>query len=298
MAEGLHPKQPQTIGAVSESVSVMAIDCAYAQIWASPPAVLRLEADTVHLWQASLALEPGLLIAMRATLSTEEENRAEQFSTGNFRNRYVAGRGILRNILGRYLGESPDRIRFRYGEFGKPELVDWENLSFNLSHTHDRALYAITAGRRIGVDIECLDRPAHSDRLGLAKRFFSQREYYELCQTPGEERDQAFLRCWTRKEAFVKAIGQGLTCPLDQFDVTLIKNEPAAVRATRWDASEAARWSMVHVAPASDAVGAVVVEAPPPQIAQWWWAPEKTDIGPLNGSHAQSVPGASVWPQQ
>lgn len=257
--------------------------------WARPPSALRLEADAVHLWQASLAPESELLTALRATLSAEEETRAERFSTSALRDRYIAGRGILRNILSRYLGESPDRIRFRYTEYGKPELVNGRYLSFNLSHTRDRVLYAIAGGQRIGVDIECVDRPAHSDRLRLAKRFFSQREYNDLLQVHPAERNEAFLRCWTRKEAFVKALGQGLTCPLDQFEVTLTRHEPAVLLATRWDASEADRWSMAHVEPALDAVGAVVIEGTLPRIAHWEWMEDPFEVRPLQETHTEPI---------
>lgn len=285
MVEGLHTEQVGTI----ESQPLVS-----PPSWARPPSVLRLDADAIHLWQASLTLEPGLLTALHATLSSEEKTRAERFSTGNIRDRYIAGRGLLRNLLGRYLGESPDRIRFRYSEHGKPELTKGLYLSFNLSHTRDRVLYAVAGGQRIGVDIECVDRPAQSDRLRLAKRFFSQREYNDLRQTPRAERNEAFLRCWTRKEAFVKALGQGLTCPLDQFDVTLTRDEPAVLLATRWDASEAARWSMAHIEPASDVVGAVVIEGTLPRIAQWQWMEDAFEVYPLQVTHPEPIPGVKV----
>lgn len=295
MAEELHAEQK---GMITRRIpSGGAKSCASTTLWAHPPSIVRIEANAVHLWQASLTLEPELLTALRATLSAEEEKRAEQFSVSTLRERYIAGRGILRNILGRYLGESPDRIRFRYTEYGKPELVDGRHLSFNLSHTRDRALYAITDGRRIGVDIECLDRPAHSNRLKLAKRFFSQREYTDLRQTHQAEQNEAFLRCWTRKEAFIKAIGQGLTCPLDQFDVTLTRHEPAALLATRWGASEAGQWSMAHIEPAPDAVGAVVVEGASPRIARWRWTTDAVEIGPLPETQPGSITGAHVCQQ-
>lgn len=254
MAEGLYP-EPVT------------------DLWALASPLPVLPEGEVHLWKACLSLPADRLGCLRATLSDDERERADRFVIHLVRDRFIAARGALRDILGRYLGQPAPAIRFAYAEHGKPELADDRTgLCFNLSHTRDMALYAMARNRRIGVDIECLDRPVYNDRLKLAERFFSEAEHRTLRMLPEDRQDAAFLRCWTRKEAFVKAIGDGLTCPLNEFDVTLSDREPPAITATRWDPLEAGRWAMVSMAPENGYIAAVVVEAPLPRFSMWQWA--------------------------
>lgn len=254
MAQGLYP----------EPVS---------DLWALAPPLPVLTEGEVHLWKACLSVSAGRLEHLRSILSDEEHERADRFVIHLVRDRFIAARGALRDILSRYLGRPAPAVRFAYAEYGKPELADdHTGLSFNLSHTRDMALYAIAKNRRIGVDIECLDRPVYNDRLKLAERFFSETEHRTLRTLPEDRQDAAFLRCWTRKEAFVKAIGDGLACPLNEFDVTLTESEPPALTATRWDPLEAVRWSMISLTPEKGYIAAAVVEGPLPRFSMWQWA--------------------------
>lgn len=243
-------------------------------MWLTAPsdAARRLSTGHVHLWRASLNLPPGRIRALERFLSHDELARAKRFVVRGARDRYTTARAVLRNILARYVSAAPADVRFSYTEHGKPDLVHPEtSLRFNVTHSHDLAVYALTAGQPVGVDVEYLYRRAIVDRLRIAHRFFSDREYNALAATPRYRRDRAFLACWTRKEAFVKAIGQGLSCPLDQFDVTVDPDGPAELLATRWDVFDAQRWSMVSVDPGPDYIGALVVKTRDVRLSFWQW---------------------------
>ena len=174
-------------------------------------------------------------------------------------------RAFLRKLLGRYLAIAPAELRFAYSEYGKPQLApDLESnlaqqLKFNLAHSGGLALYAFTNVGEIGVDLEHI-RPEFTGD-DIARRFFSATEVACLDQLPATARHEAFFNCWTRKEAFIKAKGMGLSLALDQFDVTLSPNEPAALLCTRWDQNEAERWSLKAIDVGPGFVGAVAVEA-------------------------------------
>ncbi len=239
-------------------------------------AAWRLAPGQVHLWRASLDLPPGRVRELERFLSPDELARAKRFVARGVRDRYVTARAVLRNILARNLSEAPVALRFSYTEHGKPDLVrPATSLRFNVSHSHDLAVYALTAGQPVGVDVEYLHRRAVVDRLKIAHRFFSDREYNALASMPLYRRDRAFLACWTRKEAFVKAIGQGLSCPLDQFDVTVDPNEPAELLATHWDVSDAQRWSMTSIDPGPDYIGALAVKTRDVRLSFWQWDHEQ-----------------------
>lgn len=249
-------------------------------IWLAAPsdsdAACRLAPGQVHLWRASLDLPSGRVRDLERFLSPDELARAKRFVVRGARERYTTARAVLRNILARYVSAPPDDLRFSYTEHGKPDLVHpATSLQFNVSHSHDLAVYALTTGQPLGVDVEYLHRRAIVDRLKIAHRFFSDREYNALASLPRYRRDQAFLVCWTRKEAFVKAIGQGLSCPLDQFDVTVDPGDPAELLATRWDVLEAQRWSMTGIDPGPDYVGAMVVKTRDVRLSFWQWDHEQ-----------------------
>lgn len=243
-------------------------------------AAWRLAPGQVHLWRASLDLPPGRTRELERFLSPDELARAKRFVVRSARDRYTTARAVLRNILARYVSEAPADLRFSYTEHGKPHLAQpatslATSLRFNVTHSHDLAVYALTGGQPVGVDVEYLYRRAIVDRLKIAHRFFSDREYNALASMPPYRRDQAFLACWTRKEAFVKAIGQGLSCPLDQFDVTVDPVEPAELLATRWDAYEALRWSMTSIEPGPDYIGALALKGQILRVARWQWDHEQ-----------------------
>jgi 4'-phosphopantetheinyl transferase len=200
----------------------------------------------VHVWRVRLDPEPERLEALWATLSPDERARADRFHFSRDRNRFVAGRGQLRCLLGRYLLEDPGRVRLAYGPRGKPRLASEPaaaRLSFNLSHSGAQALCAVAPGAAVGVDVESLR--AWEDAASVAGRYFSASEAAALRRTAPGLRAAAFLTCWTRKEAFIKATGDGLSLPLHEFDVSVTGD--AVLLRTAWDPDEAATWSLADL---------------------------------------------------
>jgi len=165
--------------------------------WCLPPEILTLGCDEVHVWRAGLNVTPSQLHRLNQTLAVEKLIRTNRFIFDKDRNYYIVARGVLRCILGQYLSVEPSKVRFSYGLFGKPELAEeasGENISFNLSHTHGVALYAITRrGRRVGIDVE-LVRP-NIDNEKIAQRFFSPREASAINALPAIMHQEAFFKC-------------------------------------------------------------------------------------------------------
>ncbi len=197
-------------------------------------------------------------------LSADERERAERFRFDAHRRRFVVARGTLRRFLGAEIGRDPASLRFVLGPRGKPSLADAPDLQFNVSHSVDLALVACTRGRRVGVDLEQV--VPLDDLLGMARRTFSRAETAALEAIPEADRLLAFHLAWTRKEAFVKAVGDGLSFPLDSFDVSLAPGEPARILAIR-DAERAREsWSLVHLDAAPGFAAALVVEGARPVV--------------------------------
>ncbi len=218
-----------------------------------------LTTDQVHVWRISLEVSDPLLSRLREVLADDERQRAERFHFEKDRRHFTTARGAMRILLAGYLACPPEEVRFAYSNYGKPRLTQESNLRFNLTHSHGLALLAVTHGREIGVDVERL-RDMEGDGEPLAQRFFSPREAAVLRSLPPQLRREAFFLCWTRKEAYIKANGKGLSLPLDQFDVSLHPEEPAALLATQHDPQEAPRWSLRSLAPGEGYVAAVAVE--------------------------------------
>ncbi len=228
--------------------------------WAEPAADLGLPEDEVHVWRfdlAAAALRKDVLLPL---LSIDERERMRRFHFDRHRDAFVAARGALRSILAVYAGRPAAELSFDYTKYGKPLLTErcgGRELRFNLSHAHEIALCAVTRGREIGVDVEWI-RPEFAGD-DIAERFFSPSENVVLRALPREARDQAFFACWTRKEAYIKGAGPGLSIPLDSFDVTLAPGEPARLLRTRPDAAEAARWTLESLSPGTGYAGALAV---------------------------------------
>ena len=204
-----------------------------------------LAEDEIHVWHVSLDRPPSDVRRMARTLSPDEQERARRYRGERLRERFIVGRGILRMLLSRYVGRPPARLCFAYGARGKPALAPAEgsDLRFNVSHSDDLALYAFARGRDVGVDVERLRELPRAEQI--AERFFSTEETAALKAEPAERRVEAFFTCWTRKEAYIKARGDGLAHPLDQFAVSLVPGEPARLWvAGDGDAREIARWSL------------------------------------------------------
>ncbi len=211
----------------------------------------------VHLWLRSLDASPVEISGWYELLSSEERDRAERFKVERPRIAFVLTRGTLRSLLAHYLGIEAKAVRFRYEKRGKPFLEDRTGLCFNVSHTDGLALIGFVKSRSIGVDVEKV-KPDTEVRK-LAERFFSARERRDLRPLRGDELRAAFFRVWTRKEAYIKATGEGLSLPLDQFDVSIAAGERDALCATRPDANEAERWTLSDVAVPAGYAAAVAV---------------------------------------
>lgn len=216
--------------------------------WSQPPKKIFLNDKQVHVWCASLDLPMSQVLILREILIEDELKRAEGFDLHKDCKRFIVARGILRIILSRYIHVEPGQIRFCYNSFGKP-MLDAEyggnNISFNLSHSVDLALYAITRKREVGVDIERIKPDIETERI--AERFFSSDEVASLRTVSSNIHQKAFFHCWTRKEAFIKAKGKGLTIPLDSFAVSLIPGKPTELISTKFCPEEASRWSLYNL---------------------------------------------------
>jgi 4'-phosphopantetheinyl transferase len=241
------------------------------QSWLSPPDHPSLATRDVHVWRASLDSPLALVERLRQLLSADERARADRFHFDIDRRHFVAARGCLRTILSRYLEIAPAEIQFSYADHGKPRIASAnsqaERLKFNVAHSGGLALYALTFVGEIGIDLEHI-RPEFTGD-DIARRFFSATEVARLDKLPMQARHEAFFNCWTRKEAFIKAKGVGLSLALDQFDVTLAPAEPAALLRTCWDENEAARWSLQTIAVGSGYAGAMAIEAHDWQLSCW-----------------------------
>ncbi len=210
-----------------------------------------LSASEIHLWIESLEYSPTDLLALERLLSPDERSRADRFHFPRHRHRFIAARGRLRQILATYLSTDPVALEFSYNTYGKPSLGGQE-LKFNLSHSGTKAVYAVANGRELGVDIEQIQPAFAEDRI--PEMFFSAGEVANLRSLPLNEQTEAFFRCWTRKEAYVKARAEGLSMALDSFDVSLRPREPA--RFLR----NGEGWSIYSFKVEPDYLGAIVAE--------------------------------------
>lgn len=251
--------------------------------WREPPADLPLRAGEVHAWAIFLDPAPVERDRLASLLSSDERSRANAFYFERDRRRFTVGRGALREILGGYAGDRPERLRFRYGERGKPELAepaDGEPLCFNLSHSHGLAVCAVTRRREIGVDVERIRPNLRVDQI--VERFFSAREKAAFRLLPPERKREAFFKCWTRKEAYQKSRGEGFFRSPAGFDVTVEPDEPPRLLHVEGLPGEASRWSFRELAISPDYAGAVIVEGSDWTLGCWRWRPR--DPGCDSGS--------------
>ena len=186
-----------------------------------------IRGNEIHIWQARLTRSSEELAEMRPLLSPDEIQRADRFVFERDRTRFTVARAILRLILESYEKISARNLRFAYSAAGKPSLMNGSSVSFNLSHSGDLVVYAFATGNAIGIDLEKIN--PEIDCQELAGRFFSTQENTALNSIPVESRIEAFFRCWTRKEAYVKALGDGLSLPLNHFSVSVLSDEPPFV---------------------------------------------------------------------
>jgi 4'-phosphopantetheinyl transferase len=220
-----------------------------------------LAVDDIHLWLADLDQPPMPLSELAAMLTVDEQERAARFRFPEQQARFIAGRGLLRELLSGYLNRPAAALRFRQGLHGKPELAGEEvaaGLHFNLAHSGHRALYAV-ARREVGVDLEKLDRSA--DYAAIIARICGLRERTAFQTLPPDQRQNAFFACWTRKEAIAKALGSGFACGLQTLDVCFLDSDRAKVRD-----SAGREWGVVNVPLAPGWAGALAAMG-----TDWRW---------------------------
>lgn len=249
-------------------ISLAASDCR----WSQPPANVVLLEDDVHVWYSSLDLPAPSLQRFEATLDAGERERAKRFCFERERARFVAGRGLLRSILGYYAGVEPSGLDFYYSSHGKPSLTErfgGHKIQFNLAHSSGRAIYAVALDREIGVDLERVVPIVEAGQI--ANRFFSDREKAALHSLAESEKGEAFFKIWTAKEAYLKACGKGLAYPLDKIDVSLEEEESRRSLKIRARTQEDSHWSLEQLRPASGFTAAVVVEGSNYRLASWQW---------------------------
>lgn len=232
-----------------------------SSLGSSPPVVLDLASHQVDIWRARLDLPTDSLKTLETALSVDEIQRADGFHLQGDKDRFIAAHGCLRNILAHYQHSEPAQLSFSANDYGKPALSmdsSERRMDFNLSRSEDLALVAVTWERKVGVDLERI-RQGISAQV-IARQYFSESEFSELMALPSEQREIGFFNCWTRKEAYIKAQGLGLSLPLESFDVSLGPNEPVILRATRPDPQEAARWTLLSLEVSPDYAAALAVE--------------------------------------
>jgi 4'-phosphopantetheinyl transferase len=225
-------------------------------IWAKPPKQLQLAENEIHVWRSQLDAPDLILSRFLSHLTAEEVERAERFVFPVDRNRFITGRGLLRELLARYLELAPEAIPIKKYSHGKPFLepqMAFSDVFFNISHSQGAALLAFSSSGQLGIDIEKI-RPDFGTEE-IAERYFSLAELQELRALPPELQAEGFFHCWTRKEACVKASGEGLRIPLDSFSVTLTPGQPAILKG-----AELSGWSLYSIDPGAGFVGACVAE--------------------------------------
>lgn len=233
-----------------------------------------LPAEEIHVWCRPLDFPCSSLGVYEELLSADERERAARYRFDQSKTEYILTRATLRALLASYLDKSPRSIEFSFSGQGKPSLATPDaDLFFNVSHTDGLAALAFARGREIGVDVEKLRPECEAQKL--AERFFSDSERQFLSRLSGRALHESFFRCWTRKEAFIKAKGGGLSIPLDQFDVAIAEHQPAALLGTRPDPGEVGRWRLYDLSVGNGYAGAVAVSAAelaapvfPPEIAK------------------------------
>jgi 4'-phosphopantetheinyl transferase len=207
--------------------------------------MITLLPTDLHLWPIHLNQLDNKASEFANLLSEEEAARAAKFHFVRDRQSFTASRALLRILLGNYLGVRPETILFSYGQAGKPRLKTTSSICFNASHSGSMALFAFTQASEIGVDLE--EVRALDNLCGIAEQFFCAEEYRELISLSPELRERAFFQCWTRKESYVKAVGEGFSTPLDRFRVTLLPQDPARLVHIGNDPAKAAGWTLHNV---------------------------------------------------
>jgi 4'-phosphopantetheinyl transferase len=240
------------------------------ELWHEPALHPALSDNEIHIWVTSLDRPAAQVSNLSRNLSPDESHRASRFRFEKDRDHFIVARGVLRALLGGYLGLGPRELRFSYNAYGKPSLAPAAGsptLDFNLSHSHELALLAFTRARRVGVDLEFI-RPDFATHE-IAQRFFSKQETDALRSLSSDLRTEGFFNCWTRKEAYVKARGEGLSHPLDKFCVSLTPGEPASLLSIKGRPTEVNRWHLHNLPVATGYAAALALETPHATLKLW-----------------------------
>jgi 4'-phosphopantetheinyl transferase len=241
--------------------------------WHRPPASLILNHGDVHVWRIPLDVSQDIVADLAPLLSDEENARAKQILCEEAGRRFVVAHGALRRILSRYLDERPEQIRFVTDAQGKPHLAshaDASTLCFSLSHSGEFALLAVTKDRDVGVDIERI-RPVSAWRE-IAARYFSKREREALWSLSNDRALEAFFQGWTRKEAYSKALGQGVSQLWRQFSVSLTLDAATELLGAKLEAGAEAQFTLCPLEPDSGYVAAVAAQGVKWHLSCWQWS--------------------------
>lgn len=233
------------------------------------PALIEMRPDEIHLWRVDLDSLEALDSASRTPLSQDELARRARFHFERDRQRFGHARIALRNILSRYVHVSPGKIKFIYSSTGKPEILESQNsagVRFNLSHSGSFAMVGLILGRRIGVDVE---QYRNMEFLEIARRFFSEQEYRDLRALAPEELAPCFFSCWTRKEALLKALGEGIGALLGRISVTVTHGEAPRLVEFAGDSGALRQWSLVDVNIRPNYAAAVAYEGEVAGLRNW-----------------------------
>jgi 4'-phosphopantetheinyl transferase len=230
--------------------------------WAQPSGTLTLPKNEVHIWRAWLDADAQAISRWCSILSEDEVARANRFVFPRDRDHFIVAHGRLREILGMYLRRPPQGMRFRIGKFGKPDLEEQSELRFNMAHSAGMAVYGFAMERELGIDVEKIRPDIGGEEI--AERYFSEAEQKELRELPVEIRATAFFLGWTRKEAYIKAHGDGLQMPLASFDMSLTPDKRATMRS-----SDSQRWTLNSFTPAPGYAAAIIAEGQAPSIRYW-----------------------------
>lgn len=228
----------------------------YWQTAAVPP---QLQAGELHVWKIGLDCSDGQWQPLTALLSDDEQSKAARYRFENLRRRFILGRAALRNLLGGYLNCAPGALHFAYNEHGKPSLAnDDSGLRFNVSHSGGIMLAAFVLNSEIGIDIEAIQHDI--DCMGIGQRWFSELERNTLQGLPEHKRAGAFFRTWSRKEAYIKALGAGLSYPLNRFSVSMDEASPVLL-VHQGDSQEAKSWQIHNIEVSNAYSASVAIEA-------------------------------------
>ena len=226
-------------------------------MWVQPSSNLMLTSSEVHLWKMNLDLSREQVEKQYMILSEDEKKRANSFKFEIHKNRFIIARSTMKLILSRYLNLPPEKIKFKYNAYGKPQLVNElksEGLEFNLSHSENLAIYGISRHHLVGVDLEYLRPMKEAEKL--AERFFCSREFEAIKSLSIDKKEKAFFKLWTAKEAYLKAIGKGISGGLEQIEISL--KEPMELIKVPENAQSC--WELLSFTPHPNYIAAMVVE--------------------------------------